>query len=285
MSADGLTAGEIDEGWEAKLELRFAAGAARTELIGRRHVGPLRVQRPFYPESSGACHVYILHPPGGVVGGDKLALNVDVGARAHALLTTPAATKLYRSAGARSDVRQTLRVEGDACLEWLPQETIAFSGALAELTTRVELSAGARFLGWEVLCLGRPAAGEQFARGEIGQRIEVVRDGQLLYRERGKYRAGSPLLRAPWGLQGQPVVGTFVAAGGALAPHLPQLRAALEVEPSVGLAAISCMGELTVARYLGGSTEDARASFARLWEVLRPLLCEHPAHAPRIWAT
>lgn len=284
MSADGFE-GTADEGWQARLALRFAAGGARTELVARQHVGPLRVQRPFYPEGDAACHVYILHPPGGVVGGDTLDISVDLERNARALLTTPAATKLYRSGGPRAHLHQTFRAAAGSCLEWLPQETIAFSGAIAELHTRVELDAGARFLGWEMLCLGRPASNERFERGEIGQRIEVVHDGKLVYRERGRYRAGSAVLDAAWGLQGQPVVGTFLCAGRDLAAQLPQLRAAVEARPAAGLAAVSCMGGVTVIRYLGPSTEEGRGVFARVWEALRPLACELPASAPRIWST
>ncbi len=270
-------------GWDAQLTLRFAARGERTELVERTHHGPLRVQRPFYPEASGTPHVYVLHPPGGVVGGDTLGLTVEVSAGARALLTTPAATKLYRSAGPRSRVQQTLRVRRGACLEWLPQETIAFSAANAGLETHIELEAGARFLGWEILCLGRPASGERFDRGEVAQRIELRSEGKLAYRESGRYRGDGAVMGAAWGLAGQPVTGTFVCAGLALGPHLEQLRAALQGVSA--LAAVSCMGELTVARYLGPKTEEARACFARVWEVVRPLVVGQRADAPRIWAT
>lgn len=273
-----------EDGWAAELTLGFARRGARTELVERRHFGPLRVQRPFHPEPTGACHVYVLHPPGGVVGGDRLSLNVAVESGAHALLTTPAAAKLYRSAGARSRVLQALRVAAGAKLEWLPHENIAFDAANAELTTRVELEPGARFLGWEVLCLGRPASGERFERGDIGQRIELAIGGKLAYSERGNYGGGSDVLSAAWGLQQQPITGTFIAAGLDVSEHVAKLRDALAVE-APGLAAVSCMGELTVARYLGASTEQARGCFLRLWEVLRPLVLDVPASAPRIWAT
>lgn len=280
-----LDSGGSTSGWEAALSLRFALRGERTELVERRHHGPLRVQRPFHPEPSGACHVYVLHPPGGVVGGDRLALDVAVDGGAHALLTTPAATKLYRSAEMRSDVRQTLRVAEGARLEWLPNETIAFSSAHAELTTRVELQSGARFLGWETLCLGRPASNERFDRGEIRQRIEIVVDGKLAYCERGSYPAGGDVLTAAWGLRGQPVTATLVAAGVDVSAQIEELRSAYGVVEGPALAAVSCMGNLCVARYLGPSTEQARNCFLRVWEVLRPLVCGVPAMAPRIWAT
>jgi urease accessory protein len=197
----------------------------------------------------------------------------------------PAATKLYRSAGPRSEIRQTLRVAADARLEWLPHETIAFSAAIADMLTRVELAPGARFLGWEVLCLGRPAALERFERGEVRQRIEIAQAGRLLYSERGAYTAGDPLLEAAWGLRGQPVTGTFLAAGVDVSALLPELRAASEAVEAPGLAAISCRQQLLVARYLGPSTEQARNFFLKLWSQLRPAVCDVPAIAPRIWAT
>lgn len=276
---------DTETGWAAELRLRFAAHGERTELVERRHSGPLRVQRPFHPEPSGTCHVYVLHPPGGVVGGDRLSLEVAADPGARALLTTPAATKLYRSAGARAYVRQTLHVAAGAWLEWLPHETIAFSAAQAELTTRVELQPGARFLGWEVLCLGRPAAAERFDRGEVRQRIEIVMGDKLAYCERGSYAAGSDVLSAAWGLRGQPVTGTLIAAGVDVSQHIDELRLAYGVVEGPALAAVSCIGDVCVARYLGPSTEQARGCFLKLWEVLRPLVCGVPAVAPRIWAT
>src|SRR6187551_1093438 len=114
--------------WQARLELGFRATAGRTVLAHRRHIGPLMVQRPFYPEG-GICHVYLLHPPGGIVGGDSLELQVDAGQGSHALITTPAATKFYRAGPhPRAVLRQNLLVK-DAVLEWLPQEAIVFDGA------------------------------------------------------------------------------------------------------------------------------------------------------------
>jgi urease accessory protein len=284
------------DGWEALLALRFSRDGLRTVLSERMHRGPLRVQRPFYPEGDAACHVYILHPPGGVVGGDRLAVDVDVDPGAHALLTTPAATKLYRSAGARSIIQQTLRGADRALVEWLPQETIVFSGAVADVRTRVELSGSARFIGWELSCLGRPAAGERFDRGELGQRFELVRDGTLVYSERAHYRGGAPVLAAPWGLRGEPVVGTLLCAGVDLGGELERLREILQQSvlaaaggsmenAATSCAAISCIGDLLVARYLGPSTEQGRAIFSDLWHATRPLVLDQRATSPRIWAT
>jgi urease accessory protein len=273
----------LDTGWEAQLKLSFVRDGARSVLHERTHTGPLRVQRPFYPEGSGVCHVYVLHPPGGLVGGDRVHLDVSTEADVHALLTTPAAGKLYRSAGGLSEQTQTLRVAPGARLEYLPQETIAFDGARGQLTTRVELSADARFLGWEMLCLGRPAAQESFTRGTVGQSLELSRDGRSLLHERGWHVGGSAALTAPWGLAGWPVVGTFVCAARDASSCIERAR---EVAlPRLGLAAISGWDDLLVARYLGPSVEQGREFFLALWGLLRPALLGCEACSPRIWRT
>ena len=138
--------------WISASRRRTARRASR----GASHRGPLVVQRPFLPEGPGVCHVYVLHPPGGLVGGDELTIDVEVDAGAHALVTTPAASKVYRTTGAVARQVQRLRVAGGATLEWLPQEAILYDGARAALETRVELATGARFIGIDAVCFGLP---------------------------------------------------------------------------------------------------------------------------------
>lgn len=272
-------------GWSANLSLGFTVRATRTVLTHRRHDGPLQVQRPFYPPGDRACHVYVLHPPGGVVGGDALTIQVEVGRGAHALLTTPAAGKLYRSDGPCAQLSQELRVAGGAWLEWLPQETIAFDGARAASATRVELAGSAGFIGWEILCLGRLAAGERFTHGAFTQRFEIRRDGLPLWWERNALAGGTPALGAPWGLAGRSVVATLVAVGRASATLLAELRASLHAAGVDGEFAVSQLREALVCRYLGHSAEQARAGFTGAWRLLRPALWGVEATPPRIWAT
>lgn len=235
------------------------------------------------------CHVYVLHPPGGLVSGDRLLIHAEVEQGAHALLTTPAAGKLYRSASAHRHAaqHQQLHVAPGAVLEWLPQETIAFDGARSHLGSRVELTGDARFVGWEVLCLGRPAAGERFDHGEIRPSIELVRDDRVLYLERGSYVAGSAVLEAAWGLADQPVVGTLLCAAKGAGAHVELARQALAelpVEPD-DRAAVSGWDDLLIARYLGPRAETARNLFAAVWSALRPNVLGRPASTPRIWKT
>jgi urease accessory protein len=272
-------------GWQARLELGFERRDARTILTRRRHRGPLAVQRPFHPEPDGTCHVYVLHPPGGLVSGDLLELEIALAAGARALLTTPAATKLYRSGGAPARQQQRFRVAAGARLEWLPQETIAYVGADARLVTSVELEPGAEFIGFEILCLGHPASGESFTRGRVEQRLELVREGQPLAIERARYQGGAAALAAAYGMGGEPVIGTLLCIGPARSDALrAELRAMLE-QTAPGESGLSELASALVCRYRGRSVERAQTAFRGAWSLLRRDCFASAAAPPRIWAT
>ncbi|ANX03152.1 hypothetical protein PG2T_02405 [Immundisolibacter cernigliae] len=274
---------EITGGWRAHLSLSFAQQGGRTVLARREHSGPLTVQRPFHPEGpAGACHVYLLHPPGGVVGGDVLDVAIHAGLDSRVLITTPAANRLYRSAGPCAQLTQTLRVDMGAQLEWLPQPTIAFAGVHARVATRVDLAPGGRFIGWEILCLGRPDSGERYA-GRLGMALELWQDGAPLWLERARYD-GTALLDASFGLRGHCVSGTLLAAPVAAEEILGAVRAAMEAHPGV-LAGASTVDGVLALRVLGFQAETVQRALADAWAVLRPALFGRPALAPRIWAT
>lgn len=269
-------------GWQARLSLGFAQQDGVTRLLRRSHHGPLRVQKALYPEGPQACHVILVHPPGGVVGGDHLAIDIEQGAHTHVLATTPGAAKWYRANGrvASQDVR--LRVEAGAALEWLPQETIFFDDADVRLEHEVELGDGARYLGMEVLCFGRRASGERFARGRVRQRTRIRAGGRTIWWEQGLVDAG--VIDSPLGLGGHSVCATLLAVGkpapaALLAELLTELRAQ---DPALGLSQVR---NVLVARHLGDDAEAARASLLRVWQRLRPHLFGMPAIVPRIWNT
>jgi len=253
------------------------------------------VQRPFFPEGREVCHVYLLHPPGGLVGGDQLRVDVRVGPGAHALVTTPAATKLYRTAGATDRQEQRLRVAAGGALEWLPQETILYDGADAVLRTRVDLEAGARFVGGDVLCFGLPARDEGFARGRCRQALEIWRAGRPLLVECGHLDGASPVHAARWGLGGATVLGTLVAAPAPPADRgvlTEKIRAAAGALPAGDLGAVTELApgdggaaEVLVVRYVGARAERAHRFLHEAWRLLRPALLGRPAEPPRIWAT
>jgi len=269
--------------WHAALRLAFARRAGRTVLAERAHVGPLRVQRPLYPEGEVVCHAIVLHPPAGIAGGDELAIDVRVEAGAHALLTTPGAGKWYRSGGARARLAQRIEVAAGGRCEWLPQESIVFDGALGDLVTEVALAGDARFIGMEMLCFGRTGSGERFARGDLALRTRVVRDGQPLWLERGRVAGGSPLLDSPVGLDGEPVCGTLLVAAPECEAGL--LAAWREEAPAAGRGAVTLLPGVLVARYLGPACEPGRHWFNRLWACVRPAVGGRPMSIPRIWNT
>src|SRR5690349_2631589 len=152
-----LVAEPVVSASEASLSLEFARQDGKTVLTGKSHDGPLVVQKPLYPEGGEVCHTIVVHPPGGIAGGDELAIRVKAGKDAAALLTTPGAAKWYRSAGPVA--RQAISLESAGTLEWLPQETIVFDGARAELDFEADLAPGARLIGWDLVCLGRTGSG------------------------------------------------------------------------------------------------------------------------------
>lgn len=280
-------------GWTAELNLELALRADCTRVTKVTHTGPLRIQRPFYPEADGTSHLIILHPPGGVVGGDELRLNSTLHAGAHGLVTTPAATKIYRTRGPSSQLQQEFFVGPGALLEWLPQETIAFEGAVADIRTKVTLAPDARFIGWELLCLGRPAAGERFARGRLVQRLELWREETPLYLDRLDLAADGAVLEAKWGLGAEPVVATMLLAGGppSLAPLVRECLGQLtdaapdEVERAPLRLAASDLEGATVVRYVGASVPECWSAFIAIWQVVRPLFSGTVATLPRIWNT
>ncbi|MBM3392034.1 MAG: urease accessory protein UreD [Betaproteobacteria bacterium] len=271
-------------GWQAELDLHFACRGEGTVLARRRHSGPLAVQKPLYPEGEAVCHVIVLHPPAGIAGGDALDIGIEVGEGAQALLTTPGAGKWYRSDGRRASQDIEIKVSPGGTAEWLPQETIVFDGARAAMRTRIELAAGARYFGWEILCLGRSASGERFARGSLRLATRIVREGRLLWAEQGALEGGSPWLDSPAGFAGCTVSATLLAAG---APSEAALIAACREVGTVEGArcGVTALPDLVVARWLGDSGEAARDWLEGLWRHLRPAFVGREAQRPRIWNT
>lgn len=269
--------------WLASMKLTFQNRHGRTILADMAFHGPLRVQRPFYPEGE-VCHVYLLHPPAGMVSGDYLTYDVNCEEGSHALITTPAANKIYKSDSYDVPQQQhvTLQV-GAANLEWFPQETIFFNGANAEFKTRVELAPDARYMGWEILCLGRPACNETFDRGRVLQHIEVWCEQTPLFIEKQHVTGGGAVLLGRYGFAGFPISGTLLACGFSEQPDalMDALRETLDPHH----CSVTYRNRVLVGRYLGPSGEAAKEEFAKAWQLIRPALFGRDAHVPRIWLT
>jgi urease accessory protein len=279
-----LTPSQARKGWQARLALGYAARNGETLLVRREHAGPLTVQKALYPEGRAVCHTLILHPPSGIAGGDHLEFDIEVRQGAHALLTMPGATRWYRSAGNAAGQRVGFRVERDAVLEWLPPETIFFNDANAGLHNDIALEAGARYIGWEILCFGRTASGERFADGQLRQQTQIRIAGEPVWDERLRLAGGSPLMQAAAGLGGATVSATLLAAGVKLPAEI-LARCREHTVQGGARAGVSAIDTLFVARYLGDSSEQAREYFVSLWRELRPLLAGRAAVTPRIWNT
>lgn len=270
--------------WDASLALDYAWRDGRTVLARREHQGPLRVQRDLYPEGQETCHTIILHPPGGIAGGDTLAIRAGMGQQAAALLTTPGATKWYGTLGPEARQMLDFTLGAGAALEWLPQETIVFDGARAVTHTCVRLEGESVYLGWEIVCLGRQASGERFERGMFKFNTDIWKDDVRLWGERGAICGGDALLESPVGLAGHTVCATLVAAGKDI--DNGTLAACRAIAHGAGAqAGITRLPEVCIARWIGDAGEEARHYFAKLWAVLRPALRARAAVMPRIWST
>jgi urease accessory protein len=277
-------------GWVGHLDLHYTRDGECT-LSMDRHSGPLRVLKRLLPEGPGICHHVLVHPPGGIVGGDRLEIEARLDAGTHALLTTPGATRFYRSAG-RPAVQQTrLRVAGGARLEWLPLETIAYRGCLAENRLRLELEPGAEAMGWDMLALGLPAAGQAWDHGRFLQHVELPG----VWLERGLVDASdAELLDGPLGLAGRRVLATcWFAAGAALpAPRRESLLQAardvlgddaLAVGASVMAGVSAVQPSVLVLRVLAERVEPAMALLQKVRAAWRLAAWQLQANPPRVW--
>lgn len=268
--------------WKARLSLGFSLRQQRTVLSKRKHVGPLVVQRPFYPEAD-VCHVYLIHPPGGVVGGDNLQVDVVLDENTHVLITTPSAGKFYRSGLLTGQQKQLLKIEKNACLEWLPQETIFFNGCNSVLETVIHCEQGADFCGWEINCLGRPAADELFTDGQITQSIKLYREGLPVFIERNVIKGGSELLTSACGFNAQTVFATFIATS--MNQEACELLQQTWHEKNIKQVSITLINDVLVCRYLGQSADQAKKIFSEIWPVIRQQQKQLAICAPRIWST
>jgi urease accessory protein len=274
--------------WEAHLRLNYRREGERT-VVHDRHSGPLRVLQSLHPEGPGICHNVVVHPPAGIAGGDQLLTELHLAAQSHALLTTPGATRFYRSLGAMAKQTVTARVDEGARLEWLPMETLCYRKAKAENHLRFELAPGAEMIGWDILGLGLPARGELFDEGSFTQQLEIPG----VWLERGTIHGDDTrLLHSPLGWAGRSVLGTmWFAAGQALDPERREGLLSLAREhigqagQAIDAGATATHDQVAVVRVLAHRVEPAMNLFQSVWKAWRGLAWELSAQAPRVWGT
>lgn len=273
--------------WHASLALDYRFESGRS-VARHRHQGPLRVLQSLYPEHESICHNVLVHPPGGLVGGDVLDIRVDVGEGAHGLVTTPGAARFYRSAGETAAQHQQLALAPGARLEWLPAETLCYDQCLAENRLSLQLAPGAEMIGWDITALGLPHAGKPFAQGELRQRLELPG----VWLEEARIAADDRLLLdSPLGLAGQRCIATlFFACGDKLVRGrreqvLDAARAVIEGHALRATAgATSPHAQIVVVRALAPVVEPAMGLLQQIWAAWRGACWQLPATPPRLWA-
>lgn len=269
--------------WQATLHLGFVYQHGKTLLKRRDGRGPLTVQRSLYPETPDVCHTYLIHPPGGMVGGDCLDLRVDVAAQAHAVITTPSAGKIYQSTGAESVQLQQFHLAKGASLEWMPQEMILYGGSKSRLKTRIDLEQSATFIGWELLCLGRLASDDVFSSGQCTQQLQLYRGGEPLLLDRFATTGNHTNRSSRWGMVGHSLFATFIAVGVS-----PSCMEAMQKEVqgfAHGQAGLTLIDDVLICRCLSDQARHVKKLFMQLWVRLRPLLLSKQVALPRIWLT
>jgi urease accessory protein len=283
--------------WLANLALNFNYTALGTQLSKTRRNGPLTVQKAFYPEGRDCAHIYLLHPPAGIVSGDQLHVEINIDDHAHTLVTTPGANRFYR---ARTDANigiskqvqiTTLNVKNHAKCENFPQETIVYNAADGFNTVDIYLTEQSVYLGWDISCMGLPSSDQLFTQGQYSQLNRVFVEGTLQYHDRIAITAKNNLLHHPAGLAGNSVFATFLV----YAPQqlnksqrkklIEAMRDIIENNQAKKYISITDIDGLVVIRYLGHHAEQCKNFFLLLWQVIRPLTVKKKATQPRIWYT
>ena len=284
--------------WLAHLALEFSATPVGTQLTRTQRKGPLSVQKAFYPEGRECAHIYLLHPPAGIVSGDELRISVAIDRDAHLLFTTPGAGRFYRARTNLEigDTKQTqitkLNIAENAKCENFPQETIVYEGADGFNTVDIELTSSSVYLGWDITCLGLPDSDQPFAEGKYCQLNRLFCDDTLIYHDRIALSPENNLLTHPAGLANNTVFATFLAYAPKQLQETQQrqqlvdlLRDKIIQQDAQTNVSITDIDGLLVIRYLGAHAQQCKQLFISLWEILRPLLIDKDALQPRIWHT
>ena len=246
---------------------------------------------------NGRCELPLLHSAGGLVGGDQLSVDIELGTDSRALITSVAAQKVYGSIGrsrlhpkgtwANQTVRCRLGPNSD--LEWLPQELVVYADALVEQTLDVQLADDASFLSAEIVRLGRTAAGEDLGQGCWRSAVSLCRIGVNgpRWEQVDRLELSGDALDHRHGLNGNAVFGTLIwAAPAPLANSTLQTLLSNARDDRAGLVGeMQCSGleQGLIARYVGPSSRDARFWFSRIWAHTRAHRQLSEPRIPRVW--
>ncbi|WP_158971466.1 urease accessory protein UreD [Paraglaciecola sp. L3A3] len=289
--------------WLAKLALTFSYSVHGTQLARTQRVGPLTIQKAFYPEGRDCAHVYLLHPPAGIVSGDTLHVDVNLEPKAHVLVTTPGANRFYRAredASIGTPVQKQIThvyLPSEAKCEHFPLETIVYEGAEGVNQVVVNLAADSTYLGWDITCLGLPSAAQLFLSGTFSQLNQVYCDNKLIFHDRIKVspepcKGNEQVQQHVVGLAGNSVFATLLAYASAELVNqktqtelIQQLRETITQQNLQNQVSVTHINQLIIVRYLGHHAEQCKQIFILLWQQLRPLYMQKQGIVPRIWHT
>ena len=273
--------------WQGSISLETRKKRGSTRLSFLKHQGPLRIQRPFL-QDDGSCHIYLIHPPGGVVGGDALFVKFEGHENTNTLITSSAASKFYScEAGLpKQKISQDLTVKRGSLLEWVPHENIFFEGSKTELQNKIVMSDESRFFGWEIMVLGRLESDKNSFGGTLRSTTTISIDSQLIHRDFFDY---SPEMgQSSWGLNGKRVIGSLIATS----PYIENeefTRLFSDIKKKIcgqSFGATRKKG-LFLLRYLGSSVEECKHGFNFARDTLhqnKALMLGCNGERPRIWS-
>jgi urease accessory protein len=274
----------VSNRYDARLEIAFAGADSRLRTL--RQAAPLRAMTP-YPEPDDRPLAVLANIAGGVAGGDRLAVAIEVRDRADATVTGQAAEKIYRADGAASEMDVSVTVAAGSTVEYLPQGTILFDGARLARRTSLDVEGDGRLLFGEILHLGRTAMGERFASGSLADHLVLRHDGRPIWADALRL-AGDPgrAIGATSGLGGATTTAVALLSIPDAAKHLDRVReivGASTSDPTRAAAAVFEGGPLLV-RWLSNDGADLRRHFGEVWRYLRAGALGRPGRMPRIWA-
>ena len=276
----------LNPSWLAKLSLSYERTSIGTVLKKSLHEGPLRVQKALFPEGNDICHSIIIHPPAGIAGGDVLEIDVFVGTECHTVLSTPSATKWYKSFNNPATQSIQFELGANAKLDWLPQENLFFKGADAKVLTKLNLQSSSSFIGWDAAMLGRHASGEEWSKGHVHMRNQIYRDGKLLWIENGQINAEDMHYKSLPQIGSWPVFATLWAVGPACSRTLAESLSNMMPWTDALRSGVTYLPQgVLLARAVSNDIELTRNWMINTWSILRPLVHGVPAKSLRLWAS
>jgi urease accessory protein len=258
------------------VRLRFGVAGGMTQRLELRESGGYRARFPTTFDSRSEA--VLINTGGGMAGGDQLNIDVALDADAQVVMTTQAAEKIYRSQGPETVVQTRISLGEGAHLDWLPQETILFSGARLTRSLEAEMAADATLLACESVYFGRVAMGELLDAGAFRDSWRIRRGGRLVFAENVRLEGLINLDLAQIAVaNGARALATVLLVQHDAAKRLDEARAALEGANCA--CGVSALDGLLVARFLGADAARLRADLAGFLRNIRG------AALPRSWQT